>query len=123
MQSSAQQAQPYQPHGYGKKRPAMQPNYHMLTNNAVFPTENSDAVIHNTTKIVRDRNPKLAPTIRPGQGQETAQIYGGEINRPVNDSPTLSPRSSAKRVRSPGQGGQFMSEYQARMLGQDKPDY
>ena len=44
----------------------MQPNYHTLSNNAVFPTEESGAVVHYHTKVVKDRNPKLSPTLRPG---------------------------------------------------------
>jgi len=54
----------YQVGPMGKKRPVAQPNYHMLTNNAVFPVEDSHQVIHQHTKKTRDNGLRLAPTIR-----------------------------------------------------------
>jgi len=53
----------------------MQPNYHTLTNNAVFPTGDSSEVVHYHTKVMRNRHPRLAPTIHGGTEQETAEIY------------------------------------------------
>lgn len=50
----------------GRRRPAHVPNYHTLSNNAVLPTNEKQDVQHYHTKVVRDRNPKLAPTLRPG---------------------------------------------------------
>ena len=43
-----------------------------MTNNAVFPTDDREDVIHYHTKVVRDSRPKLAPTLRPGMAPETA---------------------------------------------------
>lgn len=63
--------------GAGRKRPPMQPNYHTMTNNAVFPTDDKEDVIHYHSKVLRDNKPKLAPTLRPGMSNETAQIHQG----------------------------------------------
>ncbi len=92
----------------GRKRPAMQPNYHTLTNNAVFPTGSKDEVVHYHSKIVRNRMPKLAPTLHMSQDVETAEIYQGELRRHANESPSMSPDGQRERNHS----GDFMSEYQ-----------
>ena len=71
----------------GRKRPENQYNYHTMTNNAVFPVDGGqDEVVHYHSKVVKDRSPRLNPTIRPGQQQEPTRIVQGQITRPVNDS-------------------------------------
>ena len=61
----------YQPGVAGRKRPAMQKNYHMLTNNAVLPSDEPFEVIHYHSKVLKNKSDKLVPTIRQ-KGQDTA---------------------------------------------------
>ena len=105
--------------GQGRKRPVMQHNYHTMTNNAVFPTDEREEVIQYHTKVRKDNGPRLAPTLRPSLDPAMAQIEAGQLHRPVNDSPPMSPL--LKREGSPA--SQFISEYQARMMGQGKPEF
>ena len=81
-------------HGAGRRRPMMQPNYHTMTNNAVFPTDGGDDVIQYHTKVVRGGNKaKLMPTLRTNQAEPTARIQDGQVNRDVNNySPQMSGR-------------------------------
>ena len=79
----------YSPGGAGKRRPVMQPNYHTLSNNAVFPTGEKLDVQHFHSKVVMGNKPKLAPTLRNVSTNETAQIYDGMVSKPVNDSPQM----------------------------------
>ena len=62
-------------HAAGRKRPAMVPNYHTLSNNAVLPSNDVPDVQHYHTKVIRDRAPKLAPTLRQEFNSDTAQLY------------------------------------------------
>ena len=63
---SLKQQMIYQPGVAGRRRPAMQPNYHMLTNNAVLPSDGPSEVVHYHTKKLRNSGNLLAPTIRAG---------------------------------------------------------
>ena len=58
----------------GKKRPENQYNYHTMTNNAVFPIDDQEEVVHYHSKVVKDRSPRLNPTIRPNKNQEPTRI-------------------------------------------------
>ena len=81
----------------------MQPNYHTLTNNAVFPQEGQEEVIHYHTKVTKERL-RLAPTIRKNMNQEnepTSLSYGR------SDSATL---QDERRGYSPTNEA-FVSEY------------
>ena len=50
---------------HGKKKKAAGYNYHTMTNNAIFPTEEVQDVVHYTTKrVAGDRLPRLHPTLR-----------------------------------------------------------
>ena len=53
----------------------MVPNYHTLSNNAVLPSNEAPDVEHYHTKVIRDRAPKLAPTLRPESNAETVKLY------------------------------------------------
>ena len=97
----------------GRKRPARQPNYHQLTNNAVFPTEDQD-VVHYHSKVVRDQKPKLAPTLRSNNQDQSSQER--DIGRESIDSSVYDKRAASPQSR-------FLSEYQSRTLGMEKPDY
>lgn len=72
--------------GVGRKRPgAGQPNYHQLSNNAVFPNENSHEVIQNHTKKMRTGGARLAPTLRGSGGyMTTAELQYDEMNRNIS---------------------------------------
>lgn len=94
--------------GVGRRRPLMQPNYHTLTNNAVFPTEETNEVIQYHTKVRRDNKPKLAPTLRGGTQPGPTQILEGRLARQTNDSPGHSPKQ--EREGSPNLGS-YLSEY------------
>ena len=56
----------YQKGQGGRRRPLNQKNYHTMTNNAVFPTEERDNEnYHYHSKVVpRGREPRLVPTLR-----------------------------------------------------------
>ena len=50
---------------HGKRKKAAGVNYHTMTNNAIFPTEEVQDVIHYTSKrLPGDNLPRLAPTLR-----------------------------------------------------------
>ena len=72
----------------GRKRPENQFNYHLMSNNAVFPVMDNgkDEVVHYHSKVVKNKSPRLEPTIRPSNHQEPTKIFQGQISRPVNDS-------------------------------------
>ena len=55
----------------GRKRPMMQPNYHTMSNNAVFPPDRIPEVQHFHSKVTKDGRPQLAPTLRYLKRQET----------------------------------------------------
>ena len=51
----------------GRRRFTQQPNYHVLSNNAVLPTDEKPDVEHYHTKKMRGgRAPNLQPTLRNG---------------------------------------------------------
>ena len=92
---NAAEGEAYQSPGGGKRRPMNQKNYHTMTNNAVFPSNEPDdpTNYHYHSKVVpKDlRNPRLAPTLRSNQAPlPTAQnsspthIYEGHIVMSTN---------------------------------------
>jgi len=90
----------------------MQHNYHTMTNNAVLPPDELPDVVHYHSKVLKKKSNLLAPTLRNINAQETAQIYQGKLNMPVNISPykTIEPETAhpslATKVVS-----QFLTEY------------
>ena len=49
----------------GKRKKAAGINYHMMTNNAIFPTEEVEDVIqYHSKRLPGDNLPRLAPTLR-----------------------------------------------------------
>ena len=72
-------------------------------------------VEHYHTKVIRDRAPKLAPTLR-------SEVSLGKMPQPVTvpTQPTqMTPEvNSEKAIHS-----QFLSEYQSRMLNAAKPEF
>lgn len=85
-----------------KRKPNLATNYHLLSNNAVFPNADNQEVVHNHTKVVRHGKPQLKTTLRKES----------PLNEPVLVSRGGSPEGvSEYKARSIG----YVPEYQQKL--------